>query len=113
MDFQIINRNCFTDTRRGYCYAKVENGRCENPSREITTKSACCCSGSSEGGGLDLQIAHVCEVTVTRNGAQQVSISAMKGWGSPCQKCPLPGTDEHSHLCPQGSGLDHNGNGMS
>ena len=33
------------------------------------------------------------------------------GWGSPCQACPQPDSEEFEQLCPFGSGKTHSGDG--
>ncbi|KAG1700053.1 Fibrillin-2 [Nymphon striatum] len=68
------------DTQKGYCYSKVKNGKCRNPSNMLVTKSSCCCGDNSE---------------------------STSGWGSPCQACPKPGSYEYDSLCPCGPGSGH------
>lgn len=33
------------------------------------------------------------------------------GWGTPCQPCPQPDSEEFEQLCPFGSGKTHSGDG--
>ncbi|NXU61114.1 FBN2 protein, partial [Horornis vulcanius] len=30
-------------------------------------------------------------------------------WGSSCERCPMPGTEEHRALCPRGPGFSNRG----
>ncbi|XP_043193529.1 fibrillin-2-like isoform X1 [Amphibalanus amphitrite] len=75
-------RQC-VDSRRDYCFAMLRDGQCLNPSTTPVTKSQCCC----------------CTVVVNQP----------MGWGTPCQQCPEPGTDEFNQLCPFGPGMTHEG----
>ena len=51
-------------------------GQCVNPSGKMVSKSSCCC-GTSQFG-------------------------LPKGWGFPCQVCPMTGSYEFDQLCPHG-----------
>lgn len=75
-----------SDSRRDYCFAMFRDGQCLNPSTTPVTKSQCCC----------------CTVVVNQP----------MGWGTPCQQCPVPGTDEFNELCPFGPGMTHEGTGQ-
>ena len=58
-------------------------GQCVNPSGKMVSKSSCCC-GTSQFG-------------------------LPKGWGFPCQVCPMTGSYEFDQLCPHGSGFTNSG----
>lgn len=75
------------DSRRDVCYAQFRDGQCLNPSTSLVTKSSCCCC--------------------------TVSLGQPMGWGTPCQPCPLPDSEEFEQLCPFGSGKTHSGDGGS
>ena len=53
----------------------------------MVTKSACCC-GSSQFG-------------------------LPKGWGFPCQVCPMTGSFEFDQLCPHGDGFTNSGDDIN
>lgn len=55
------------DFRVNYCYTKFENGRCQAPKPQNTTKEVCCCTGMPG-----------------------------QGWGDPCEICPSKGEGEHA-----------------
>ncbi|KAG8001253.1 Fibrillin-1 [Nibea albiflora] len=54
-----------------YCYTKFENGRCQTPKPQNTTKAACCCNAMPG-----------------------------QGWGDPCEICPSKGEEAYPLLCP-------------
>lgn len=55
------------DVRVNYCYTKFENGRCQAPKPQNTTKEVCCCIGMPG-----------------------------QGWGDPCEICPIKGQGVYS-----------------
>lgn len=55
------------DFRVNYCYTKFENGRCQAPKPQNTTKEVCCCTGMPG-----------------------------QGWGDPCEICPSKGEGEYT-----------------
>ncbi|XP_005746909.1 fibrillin-1 isoform X1 [Pundamilia nyererei] len=63
-------RRCI-DVRVNYCYTKFENGRCQAPKPQNTTKEVCCCIGMPG-----------------------------QGWGDPCEICPIKGQEGYRDLCP-------------
>ncbi|XP_065808853.1 fibrillin-1 [Labrus bergylta] len=69
--FQISDsgRRCL-DIRVSYCYTKFENGRCQAPKPQNTTKEVCCCTGMPG-----------------------------QGWGDPCEICPTKGEEGYPLLC--------------
>lgn len=73
------------DSRRDVCYAHFRDGQCLNPSTSLVTKSSCCCCTVITGQPM--------------------------GWGTPCQSCPSPDSEEFEQLCPFGSGKTHSGDG--
>ena len=75
----------FSDSRRDVCYAHFRDGQCLNPSTSLVTKSSCCCC--------------------------TVILGQPMGWGTPCQPCPQPDSEEFEQLCPFGSGKTHSGDG--
>ncbi|XP_023273034.1 latent-transforming growth factor beta-binding protein 2 [Seriola lalandi dorsalis] len=62
---------------RALCYRSVSAGTCSLPLAQHITKQICCCS---------------------RVG---------KGWGSGCDRCPLPGSDHFKEICPAGHGYTY------
>lgn len=58
----VINVCQLADFRVNYCYTKFENGRCQAPKPQNTTKEVCCCTGMPG-----------------------------QGWGDPCEICPSRG----------------------
>lgn len=74
------------DTLRDLCYANFQQGSCLQPLTTPMTKSSCCCSYGVLG--------------------------QTPGWGSQCSKCPSPDSLEFKGLCPQGSGMTYNGDGL-
>ncbi|TKS69600.1 Fibrillin-1 MP340 [Collichthys lucidus] len=64
------NSDCI-DIRVNYCYTKFENGRCQTPKPQNTTKAACCCNAMPG-----------------------------QGWGDPCEICPSKGEEAYPILCP-------------
>lgn len=80
----IDGRSCL-DSRRDVCYAHFRDGQCLNPSTSLVTKSSCCCC--------------------------TVILGQPMGWGTPCQACPQPDSEEFEQLCPFGSGKTHSGDG--
>lgn len=79
-------RSCL-DSRRDVCYAHFRDGQCLNPSMSLVSKSSCCCC--------------------------TVILGSPMGWGTPCQACPQPGSDEFEQLCPHGAGLTHSGDDIN
>ncbi|KAF6210291.1 hypothetical protein GE061_013395 [Apolygus lucorum] len=75
-------RSC-VDTRRELCYSQVEDGQCSSPSITPVSKSSCCCCVSFANQPM--------------------------AWGTSCQICPLPGTEEFKQLCPHGPGMTNAG----
>uniref|UniRef100_A0A3Q3EIF5 Fibrillin-1 n=1 Tax=Labrus bergylta TaxID=56723 RepID=A0A3Q3EIF5_9LABR len=67
--FQISDsgRRCL-DIRVSYCYTKFENGRCQAPKPQNTTKEVCCCTGMPG-----------------------------QGWGDPCEICPTKGEGVYTY----------------
>uniref|UniRef100_A0A671W6W6 Fibrillin-1 n=1 Tax=Sparus aurata TaxID=8175 RepID=A0A671W6W6_SPAAU len=63
-------RRCL-DIRVNYCYTKFENGRCQAPKPQNTSKGECCCSPMPG-----------------------------QGWGDPCEICPSKGEGAYPLLCP-------------
>ncbi|XP_073320826.1 fibrillin-1 isoform X2 [Pagrus major] len=63
-------RRCL-DIRVNYCYTKFENGRCQAPKPQNTSKDACCCSPMPG-----------------------------QGWGDPCEICPSKTDEAYPLLCP-------------
>lgn len=53
----------------------------------MVTKSSCCCC--------------------------TVILGQPMGWGTPCQACPQPDSEEFEQLCPFGSGKTHSGDGKT
>ncbi|CAB3384639.1 Hypothetical predicted protein [Cloeon dipterum] len=81
----IESGNGCVDRREESCYLDVETApggrgrdRCTMPLSKSVTKATCCCS------------------------------NAGKGWGSRCERCPEPGTEEFDQLCPGGKGYRPN-----
>lgn len=77
----------FTDNRRDLCYSQYKDGQCLNPTSVAVTKSSCCCCTIITGHPM--------------------------GWGTTCQACPIPGTQEFEVLCPHGPGITFNGNDIN
>ncbi|XP_014244418.1 fibrillin-2-like [Cimex lectularius] len=75
-------RTC-VDTRRDLCYATVQEGKCANPSTTPVSKSSCCCCVTFPNQPM--------------------------AWGSSCQICPQPNTEEFRTLCPHGPGMTNAG----
>ena len=42
-----------------------------------------------------------------------MSFAHVMGWGTPCQACPPPGTDEFDKLCPHGAGFTNGGDDIN
>jgi len=85
-DLMVHNYILCLDTLRDLCYANFQQGSCLQPLTTPMTKSSCCCSYGVLG--------------------------QTPGWGSQCSKCPSPDTLEFKILCPQGSGMTYNGDGL-
>nr|XP_061796796.1 fibrillin-1-like [Nerophis lumbriciformis] len=62
-------RRCL-DVRINYCYTKFENGHCQVPKPQNTSKEECCCTGMPG-----------------------------QGWGDPCEICPGKTEEGYSDLC--------------
>ncbi|XP_061467717.1 latent-transforming growth factor beta-binding protein 2 isoform X2 [Rhineura floridana] len=73
--------HCISDkavsTEQGLCYRSATGGVCALPLNQHITKQICCCS---------------------RVG---------KGWGTNCEKCPLPGSETFKEICPAGHGYTY------
>ncbi|XP_003250904.3 fibrillin-2 [Apis mellifera] len=79
-------RSCL-ETRRDLCYSQYRDGQCSNPTSTAVTKSSCCCC--------------------------TVILGQPMGWGTPCQPCPLPNTNEFDALCPHGAGMTYSGDDIN
>nr|CAD7591983.1 unnamed protein product [Timema genevievae] len=77
-------RSCL-DSRKDLCYSQFRDGQCLNPTSMPVTKSSCCCC--------------------------TVILGQPMGWGTPCQACPMQGSEEFQALCPHGPGMTYNGDG--
>lgn len=69
----VINVCGLADFRVNYCYTKFENGRCQAPKPQNTTKEVCCCTGMPG-----------------------------QGWGDPCEICPSKGEGKQCSLSQRG-----------
>nr|CAD7423795.1 unnamed protein product [Timema monikensis] len=79
-------RSCL-DSRKDLCYSQFRDGQCLNPTSMPVTKSSCCCC--------------------------TVILGQPMGWGTPCQACPMQGSEEFQALCPHGPGMTYNGDDIN
>lgn len=84
MCIKIICITGFQETKKDYCYMEYRSGQCSNPSNILITRSCCCCAAN---------------------------VGQIFGYGSPCTKCPEPGTSEFDQLCIHGNGRMPDGGG--
>eukprot|EP00795_Rhopilema_esculentum_P005941 gene5941-11289_t len=68
-----IDGKACLDTIKGACFAKFDGRMCAMPLMKKLTRTQCCCGMEPMG---------------------------QRGWGQPCQGCPLEGSDEYKMMCP-------------
>jgi len=68
-----IDGKACLDTVKGSCFAKFDGRMCAMPLMNKLTRTECCCGMEPMG---------------------------QRGWGQPCQGCPLEGSDEYKKMCP-------------